>query len=93
MCVRHEHTCDEILILHGNSGSTFAAAMLRPIGRKRGPLHITTMGHSHDHIFALDQIFVVHIGAAEGKLRPARDSEFLFHFTELAADNVEHART
>ena len=67
MRVGHEDTCDEVFVLHRNAGATFTAAMLGAVGRKRCSLDVTAMRHSNHHIFALDQIFIVHIGAAKGK--------------------------
>ena len=93
MRIRHEHAGDEILILHRDAGPPFAAAMLGAIGRKRCAFDIAAMRHRDDHILALNQVLIVHVGAAESELRPARHGELFFHLGQLAANDIEHART
>ena len=51
------------------------------------------MRYRHDHVFTLDQIFIIHISAAKGELRSPRHREFLFHFGQFRPDDIKHART
>ena len=58
----------EILFLHRHARAAFAAAVLRAVGGKRHTLHIPAMRHRHDHVFTLDEVFIVEVGIHKGEL-------------------------
>ena len=89
---RGEHADDEILVLHRHAGAALAAAVLRAVGGERRALDVAAMRDSHDHVLDLDQVFVVHVGAALREGGAARHGELGLHLVELALDNLKDAR-
>ena len=67
--VGHEQPGDEILVLGRHAGAALAAAALRPVERQRHALDVARMGDGDDHVLALDQVLVLHVGAAIGESR------------------------
>ena len=50
------------------------------------------MAHQHDHVLALDEVLVVHVGVAVEDLGAARSGEVGLHLDELVADDAHEAR-
>ncbi len=67
-----EQARDEILLARRHAGAALAAAPLRPIGRERHALDVAAVADQHDHVLALDEILVVHVGVAVEDLGAAR---------------------
>ena len=65
---------------------------LRPVERQRHALDVAGMADGDDHVLALDQVFVVHVGAAVGKLGAARRAELVAHGGKLVLDDLLDAR-
>ena len=82
---------DEILFLGRHAGAALAAALLRPVGVERHPLDPAGMGNRHHHVLALDQVLVLEVRSALGKLGLARRREFVAHRLELVLDDLADA--
>ena len=57
-----EQPRDEILFARRHAGAALAAAPLRAIGRERHALDVAGVADQHDHVLALDQVLVLHVG-------------------------------
>ncbi len=91
MRIGDEQTGYEILVLRCHAGAAFAATTLRTIGRQRYTLDITGMADGDDHIFASDEVFIVHFGAAKTKLGTARRGELVTNGNHLFLDDCHNA--
>ena len=87
-----EQARDEILLARRHARAALAAAPLRAIGRERHALDVAAVAHQHDHVLALDEILVVHVGVAVEDLGAARIGEVGPHLDELVADDAHEAR-
>ena len=87
-----EQPGDEILLARRHAGAALAAAPLRPIGRERRALDVAAVADQHDHVLALDEVLVVHVGVAVEDLGAARRGEVGLHLDELVADDAHQAR-
>ena len=50
------------------------------------------MAHQHDHVLALDEVLVLHVGVAVENDRAARGGEVGLHLDELVADDAHQPR-
>ena len=57
--VRHKKPGDEILVAGAHAGAALATAALRPVDGQRNPFDIAAMADRHDHVFLLDQVFII----------------------------------
>ena len=87
-----EQARDEILLARRHRPAPLAAAALRPVGRERRALDVAAVAHQHDHVLALDEVLVIHVGFAVEDLGAARRGEVGFHLDELVADDPHQAR-
>ncbi len=92
MGVGDEQTVDEILIARCHAGATLAAATLCTIRRQRHALDVTEMRNGHDHVFAGDEVFIVHIGTALDDLGATRRAEFVADGGKLVLDDLHDAQ-
>ena len=67
-----EHLAHRILILGGHASAAFAAPVLRPEGRERGPLDIAVMRDGDDHFVAFNQVFIIEAVPRRGNLSDTR---------------------
>ena len=67
-----EQPGDEILLARRHGPAPFAAAPLRAIGRERRAFDIAAVADQHDHVLALDEVLVLHVGVAVENDRAAR---------------------
>ena len=61
----------EILVPRFHAGAPLAAAPLRPIDGQRHPLDIAAVAYGDDHVFLLDQVFVILVDKLVGNLGTA----------------------
>ena len=88
MGVGDEERRDDVFFLCRHRRQTFAAApLLAEIGECRA-FDVAARGDGHDHVFALDQVFVVHIGGPVDDFGPARHGELVFHLVQFIADDL-----
>ncbi|MND56575.1 hypothetical protein D3C80_476840 [compost metagenome] len=87
MGVDHEQARDEILVTRRHAGAALAATTLGAIGRKRHALDIAKMRYRDDHVFAGDEVFIVHVEAGIHDLGAARRAEFVTDGCELILDD------
>ncbi len=87
MGIGYQQTIDKILFLDARRRLAFAAATLRFVIRERLIFDVTLMRQRHDHIFLIDQIFDVDIGAVGGDLGAAFVAELVAHGDQLFPDH------
>ncbi|MNL30439.1 hypothetical protein D3C87_1521760 [compost metagenome] len=87
MRIGHEQPRHEIFLAGGHARAALAAAVLRPIGRKRHAFDIAGMADGDDHVLAGDQVLVVEIGSVIADLGAARRTELLANGFEFLADD------
>ena len=92
MRIGHKQAVDEILVLGGHAGAALASPPLRPVGRERHPLDIAGVADRHDHVFAGDKVFVLHIRPAIGKLGAAGRRKLVTYRNQLVLDDLLDAR-
>ena len=81
----------EILVARCHAGAALAAAALRPVGRQRHALDIAEVRDGDDHVFAGDQVLVVHVRTAFDDLGAARRAEFVADGGKLVLDDGHDA--
>ena len=79
----HEQPGDKILVAGLHAGAALAAAALRAIGRQRHALDVAGMRHGHDHVLALDQVFVLDLVFLLDDHGLARRGELGLHLGEF----------
>ena len=84
----HKQFGDNILILGGHSGTALAATALCAEGIERRPLDIAIHGDGHDHLFALDQVFVFNPVFGRRNLGASRCGELVTHGDQLVAHHL-----
>src|SRR5690606_15612481 len=75
-----------------HAGAALAAAMLRPIDRERNALDVAVMCDGDDHVLALDEVLIVHIGAAVDDLAAARRAKLVAYRRQFVLDDLLDAR-
>ena len=88
---RHEQPGDKILVAGLHAGAALAAAALRAIGRQRHALDVAGMRDRHDHVLALDQVFVLDLVFLLDDHGLARGGELILHLGEFGLDDGLHA--
>ena len=92
MRVGDEQPRQEIRVLGGHARAALAAAILRPVKRQRHALDIALMGDGDDHVLALDEVLVLHVGAGVRNLGATRRAELVAHGSQFVLDDLLDAR-
>ena len=61
VCIRDKQRGNDIVVFRLHARQTFTTAFLRAEIGERGALDIAGLGDRHDHVFTLDQVFVLHV--------------------------------
>ncbi len=69
--------------LVGHADNALAAAFLGAEIGQSGAFDVAARGDGHDHVFAFDQVFVVHVAGPVDDLGAARHGELIAHFAQL----------
>ena len=85
--VRDDDLRDRVLVAGGHARPALAAALLRPVGGKLHAPDIAALAHRHDHVLALDQVFLVGVDLVVGEDRTALVRKAVPHALELLADH------
>ncbi len=83
MRVGDEQVGDEILVLGVHALRALAAALLLTEFVERRALDVALMCDGDDHVFALDQVFVIHIAGIVDNLGTTRHGELLAHICQF----------
>ena len=78
---------DHVIFFCGHARHTFTAPSLGPVIGQRGAFDIATGGNRHDHVFPLDQVFVVHVAGPFHDLGAAWYGVIFPHFLQFVGDD------
>ncbi|MNS79579.1 hypothetical protein D3C72_1132370 [compost metagenome] len=92
MGIGNEEAIDEILVARRHARTALAAATLRPVGGQRHTLDVAEMRNGADHVFAGDEVLIVHVGAALDNLGTTRRAELVADRDELFRDDLHDAQ-
>ena len=92
MGIGDKQPCDEILVARAHAGTSLAAAALRPIDGQRHTLDIAAMADRNDHVFLLDQVFVILIEHLVGDLGAPVVGQALARGCEFLENDLVNAR-
>ena len=87
MGIGHKERCYDIVFLEAAARQPFAAAFLCAEFSQGRALDIATCGDGHDHVFAFDQVFVIHVARPIDNLGAARHGEGRFHLGQFFRDD------
>ncbi len=93
MRIGNEQTGYKIFVFRPHARPALTATTLRTVGVQRNAFDVAGMRYGHDHIFTLDQIFIIQISTTIGNFCPARCRKLITHFFKLGTNNVKNTLT
>ncbi len=91
MGVGHKQPCDEIFLAGRHARAALAAPALGAIGGERHALDVARVAHGNDHVFALDEVFVLQVAVEFDDFGPARGGELGADGGQLVLDDGHDA--
>ena len=88
MGIGDEEGGNDVLFLGLHARHAFATATLAAEVDQRSPFDIATGRHSHDHVFAGNQVFVVHVPGPINDLGASRNGKLISHLGQFVRNDA-----
>ena len=86
--IGHKEGGNDILFFGLHPCNALAATLLGTEIDKWCALNVAARGHSHDHVFFFDQVFVFHVARPVNDLSAARNRELVSNFGQLIRNDT-----